>query len=97
VCDNGHFGSRCQYKCHCKTVCLYDGNCSGECEDGWFGLQCQYQNVVYFYKMAVSPINAETLFTNNNVCSNINTLNEVSIDWSTTLPFSWMRIKTKNN
>ncbi|XP_059144194.1 uncharacterized protein LOC131931403 [Physella acuta] len=43
-CESGWFGSRCEFKCHCKTNtdCNDRGVCLDGCADGYFGHKCQY-------------------------------------------------------
>ncbi|KAK6991017.1 hypothetical protein BgiMline_014362, partial [Biomphalaria glabrata] len=54
-CDTGWFGSKCQYKCHCKIKCHISGDCQGPCEKGWFGYKCQYRDVALADTIRTDP------------------------------------------
>ncbi|XP_055885026.1 uncharacterized protein LOC106052999 [Biomphalaria glabrata] len=101
TCDS-RFGSRNQYLCHCEDQCDQQGSCFGasnKCVNEWFGLGCQYQNLAFSFSPVINPNEAERLFKENDEykCDILNAQTPISIQWNTSTPFTWMRIKVNNS
>ncbi|CAL1534187.1 unnamed protein product [Lymnaea stagnalis] len=101
-CPNEWFGSNCQYKCHCDSPLNCDritGQClnTSKCARGWFGSACQYQDLKSDPSATITTVPPQTSYdwitdVNDATCNTDVRLSLVNVSWTTTLPFTWMRM-----
>ncbi|BFZ13403.1 hypothetical protein BsWGS_16442 [Bradybaena similaris] len=93
ACNEGWFGSACQFKCHCAGMSSCDilGGCaSGRCEPGFFGPACQYADLVYLWRTTTTPT---FVYDNNEItCNPDPTATELVVSLRRPFRFSWLRI-----
>uniref|UniRef100_A0A2C9KTG8 Fucolectin tachylectin-4 pentraxin-1 domain-containing protein n=1 Tax=Biomphalaria glabrata TaxID=6526 RepID=A0A2C9KTG8_BIOGL len=95
MCPAGFFGSWCQYKCHCAEKCDDSGACIGQqpsCAKGWFGLGCQYEDIAVNAELLLNGALSSTKLQAQ--CVNIGNIKTLTLSWSTSQVFTWMRIQT---
>ncbi|KAK3783400.1 hypothetical protein RRG08_033663 [Elysia crispata] len=73
-CDEGWFGDRCQFKCHCLDGddCDNNGFCSRGCDPSWFGPACQYSCDVGTYGPNCEKPCSLHCAGPSNACHNVN-------------------------
>uniref|UniRef100_A0A2C9LXR7 Tyrosine-protein phosphatase domain-containing protein n=1 Tax=Biomphalaria glabrata TaxID=6526 RepID=A0A2C9LXR7_BIOGL len=93
-CDVGWFGSQCQYKCHCRTLCNAHGDCPGGCEPGWFGAKCQYQDLITFTKAELTSNGKEIIQLQDSYDTTC-IEGTVQVDLKAIYYFTWLRAVAK--
>ncbi|KAK3801327.1 hypothetical protein RRG08_049093, partial [Elysia crispata] len=97
-CEDGWFGSKCQYQCHCagSAPCdKQDGSCSSGCQRGWFGPACQYASMPF---MAYYNQGSEVRWLtdkNDATCNKWRRYN-LKVTLMTPTVISWVRIVAKD-
>uniref|UniRef100_A0A2C9L6A3 EGF-like domain-containing protein n=1 Tax=Biomphalaria glabrata TaxID=6526 RepID=A0A2C9L6A3_BIOGL len=73
ACEDGWFGTECQYKCRCQQACSPEGECPDKCEIGWFSYKCQYS--IAEYRALTEDADLTSILTDNDdtTCINIGT------------------------
>ncbi|CAG5122597.1 unnamed protein product [Candidula unifasciata] len=87
-CEQGWFGSQCQYKCRCThNYCDKEGRCkSGDrCDKGWFGPACQYVDEAF----GTSTLR-EVTDGDDDTCVSDPATRRIAI--SVVLMFTWLRV-----
>ncbi|CAL1546987.1 unnamed protein product [Lymnaea stagnalis] len=100
ICEAGWFGSKCQFQCHCTSPChSITGQCQGKstCLKGWFGNACQYRDLAHVSSCNIvlnprQPFSSWVTDRNDSTCNEDVTLESVALSWSTSVPFTWMRL-----
>ncbi|XP_055884492.1 uncharacterized protein LOC129926172 [Biomphalaria glabrata] len=101
-CNVGWFGCKCQYQCHCKNnmACDVNGECVTGCDIDWFGTACQYANLATLpeVNVTIAPRQTTTWLTDGDdtTCNEDGNITSIHISWSTSYPFTWLRMKVKN-
>ncbi|KAK3699507.1 hypothetical protein RRG08_059845 [Elysia crispata] len=98
-CEDGWFGSSCQYQCHCAgsgTCDKHDGSCSSGCQQGWFGPACQYASMAF---MAYDNQGREVrwLTDKNDASCNNGWRSTLKVTLRTPTIISWVRIVVKDS
>ncbi|KAK6991255.1 multiple epidermal growth factor-like domains protein 11, partial [Biomphalaria glabrata] len=92
-CDIGWFGDKCQYQCHCNTICKTSGDCTeNKCSPGWFGYKCQYRDLMYLAKLDINRVITDK---EDSTCITRN-LDNITISWNEANVFTWLRIVVNN-
>ncbi|XP_055885669.1 uncharacterized protein LOC106063878 [Biomphalaria glabrata] len=88
ICPANWFGSRCQYKCHCRgNNCTSEGLCPLGCHEEWFGPECQYINVADGISEA-----------DDQGCNRVETIHsKLEVPFRLQTNFTWMRLRFKEN
>ncbi|KAK3793942.1 hypothetical protein RRG08_028089 [Elysia crispata] len=97
-CEDGWFGSKCQYQCHCaeSAPCdKQDGSCSSGCQRGWFGPACQYASMAF---MAYDNQGSEVtwLTDKDDATCNNGRISNLKVTLRTPTVISWVRIVVKD-
>ncbi|XP_059169890.1 uncharacterized protein LOC131951592 [Physella acuta] len=96
ACQEGWFGSSCQYKCHCATDrCHINGSCleNDKCQTGWFGANCQFQDLAVNGSVLLVPQGRSDLLQDGDDDTCHHNVNALLLTWKRNYVFSWLRIK----
>ncbi|XP_059168900.1 platelet endothelial aggregation receptor 1-like [Physella acuta] len=100
-CDQGWFGSNCQFKCHCKqsNLCSYQGECSngGKCDEGWFGPSCQYYDLARSRDLNTAKTTDIQTVTDGDDLTCQPVVSNMTFTWTHSYLITWIRIITSNS
>ncbi|XP_059168915.1 receptor-type tyrosine-protein phosphatase epsilon-like [Physella acuta] len=100
-CDQGWFGSNCQFKCHCKqrNMCSDQGQCSngGKCDDEWFGPSCQYYDLARSRDLNTAKTTDIQTVTDGDDLTCQPVVSNMTFTWTNSYLITWIRIITSNS